>query len=258
MQQGYGEAELQKAGVANPRAYARATAAIHVPGLHVHLVEAHLSQLLELRLEQLDAAARYRPVHGGLGLTVSVGGFMGRDASTPWPQLRTIARAGRPSLAPPPAEVRETFGGGFVRGQDGEWRPEERPVPSTTSEEAAGSASRPFLQLALELEPVDSDDVRCSPPTLLASPPAACLPSHAADSPSPLPTSPRRCQVLVVRGEVERAGLLLNPTWLAALGKFASVPPSHWQAANELGTVTTWSSSSARALGVLSSTSLSL
>ena len=186
MQQGYGEEELQKAGVANPRAYARATAAIHVPGLHVHLVEAHLSQLLELRLEQLDAAARYRPVHGGLGLTVSVGGFMGRDASTPWPQLRTIARAGRPSLAPPPAEVRESFGGGFVRGQDGEWRPEERPVPSTTSEEAAGSASRPFLQLALELEPVDSDDVRCSPPTLLASFPLLA-------SPRTLRTRPLHC-----------------------------------------------------------------
>jgi hypothetical protein len=48
--------------------------------------------------------------------------------------------------------------------------------------------------------------------------------------------------VLVVRGEVERAGLLLNPAWLAALGKFASVPPSHWQAANELEAATQVSS----------------
>ena len=112
MQQGYGEAELQKAGVANPRAYARATAAIHVPGLHVHLVEAHLSQLLELRLEQLDAAARYRPVHGGLGLTVSVGGFMGRDASTPWPQLRTIVPEGALTSPPPAAGVMPWSRGG--------------------------------------------------------------------------------------------------------------------------------------------------
>ena len=209
LQAGFGVDELRLAGVSEPRAYARATVTVHVPGLHVCLYEAGLSELLELRLESLAAAARYRPVHGGLGLQLSVGGLLVRDAATPYPQLRVVGRSGQaPTVEPLPADTATAESqaeDGWVRSRDGGLVRVGAPgataaVYGEADADAGGTAS--FLQITAELEPVDSDEV------------------------------------LILRGEVESVQLLFNPALLAALLRFVAVPHSHWAAATELEAAT--------------------
>ena len=54
-------------------------------GVVVTLLEAGLRPLLELRCGALDAAARFRPVNGGLGLQLRVASLEARDLASPWP-----------------------------------------------------------------------------------------------------------------------------------------------------------------------------